>query len=270
MSQGNLSRRLGAQDASFLYMEREEAPLHIGSIAVLEGDVSYEKLVETISAKLHLIPRYTQRVVPAPFNIGHPTWEWDPNFNIRNHIMEVRVDPPGADAQLLEIAGKLFAPMLDRSKPLWEMFLIRGIEGDRSAIASRVHHCLVDGVSGIEIVMILFDVSADPPPPVPPTEVPERGPIPVLRAVSLTLSGTTWRTASTAGPSSSTSLSTRWQRAPAAIAEFSAPWRRLLLTYNDRWTELRSTNPSKENDAWPLASSRSRKSARSAVPPAGP
>jgi WS/DGAT/MGAT family acyltransferase len=178
MSQGNLSRRLGAQDASFLYMEREEAPLHIGSIAVLEGDVSYEKLVETISAKLHLIPRYTQRVVPAPFNIGHPTWEWDPNFNIRNHIMEVRLDPPGADAQLLEIAGKLFAPMLDRSKPLWEMFLIRGLEGDRSAIASRVHHCLVDGVSGIEIVMILFDVSADPPPPVPPTEVPERGPIP--------------------------------------------------------------------------------------------
>ena len=106
MSQGNLSRRLSAQDASFLYGEREEAPLHIGSIAVLEGDVSYEKLVQHISAKLHLIPRYTQRAVPAPFNIGHPTWEWDPNFDIRNHIIEVRIDPPGTHAQLLELAGQ--------------------------------------------------------------------------------------------------------------------------------------------------------------------
>ena len=178
MSQGNLSRRLGAQDASFLYMERDEAPLHIGSIAVLEGDVSYERLVQHISAKLHLIPRYTQRVIPAPLNIGHPTWEWDPDFDIRNHIIEVQVDPPGTDAQLLKLSSELFAPMLDRNKPLWEMFLIRGLEGDRSAIASRVHHCLVDGVSGIEIVMILFDVSADPPPPLPAPDQPERGPIP--------------------------------------------------------------------------------------------
>ncbi len=178
MSQGNLNRRLSAQDASFLYGERDEAPLHIGSIAVLEGDVSYDKLVQQISAKLHLIPRYTQRAVPAPFNIGHPTWEWDPDFDIRKHIIEVRIDPPGTDAQLLELSAKLFAPMLDREKPLWEMYLIRGLEGDRSAVASKVHHCLVDGVSGIEILMIVFDVSAEPPPPMPPTEEIERGPIP--------------------------------------------------------------------------------------------
>jgi WS/DGAT/MGAT family acyltransferase len=178
MSQGNLGRRLSAQDASFLYQERDEAPLHIGSIAVLEGDVSYEKLVEHISAKLHLIPRYTQRAVPAPFNIGHPTWEWDPDFDIRNHIIEVRIDEPGTDAQLLDLSAKLFAPMLARDKPLWEMYLIHGLEGDRSAVAFKVHHCLVDGVSGIEILMMVFDVSPNPLPPPPPTEEVERGPIP--------------------------------------------------------------------------------------------
>jgi WS/DGAT/MGAT family acyltransferase len=178
MSQGKLSRRLSAQDASFLYGEREEAPLHIGSIAVLEGDVSYNTLVQHISAKLHLIPRYTQRVVPAPFNIGHPTREWDPDFDITNHLIEMTIDSPGTDAQLIELAGTLFSPMLDRNKPLWEMFLVRGLEGNRSAVVSRVHHCLVDGVSGIELLMIVFDISPNPPMPLPPTEQPERGPIP--------------------------------------------------------------------------------------------
>ena len=178
MPEANLSRRLSPQDASFLYGEREEAPLHIGSVAVLEGDVSYENLVQHIAAKLHMIPRYTQRVVPAPFNIGHPTWELDPDFDIRRHIFEVRIDAPGTDAALIDLAGKLFAPMLDRDKPLWEMFLVRGLEGDRSAVVSRVHHCLVDGVSGIELLMIVFDISPTPAPPLPPREEPERGPIP--------------------------------------------------------------------------------------------
>jgi WS/DGAT/MGAT family acyltransferase len=178
MSQGKLSRRLSAQDASFLYGEKEEAPLHIGSIAVLEGDVSYDSLVQHISAKLHLIPRYTQRVVPAPFNIGHPTWEWDPDFDITRHIMEKRIDAPGTHGQLIELAGTLFSPMLDRNKPLWEIFLVRGVEGDRSALVSKVHHCLVDGVSGIELLMIILDISPNPPTPLPPTEEPERGQIP--------------------------------------------------------------------------------------------
>ena len=178
MPEANLSRRLSAQDASFLYGEREEAPLHIGSIAVLEGDVSYDRLLQHISAKLHMIPRYTQRVVPAPFNIGHPTWEWDPDFDITRHISEVRIDAPGSHAQLIELAGRLFEPVLDRGKPLWEMFLVRGLEGDRSAVVSRVHHCLVDGVSGIELLMIVFDISRDPAPPIPPAEQPERAPIP--------------------------------------------------------------------------------------------
>jgi len=177
MSAGDLGRRLSAQDASFLYFEREEAPLHIGSIAVLEGDVPFERFVDSIEKKLHLIPRYMQRVVPAPFNIGHPTWEWDPDFDVRRHIFEVQMPAPGSDQQLVGLAADLFAGMLDREKPLWEMYLVRGVEGNRSAVVSKVHHCLVDGVSGIELLMIVFDVSPNPPAPPPAPEV-ERHPIP--------------------------------------------------------------------------------------------
>src|SRR5574341_1057340 len=107
MSQEQLNRRLSAQDASFLYPERKETPLHIGSIAVFEGAVSYEKALANIASKLHLIPRYQQIVVPAPFNIGHPTWEWDQDFDLKRHFKRVTIDAPGTDAQLMELAAKL-------------------------------------------------------------------------------------------------------------------------------------------------------------------
>src|SRR6266508_5418736 len=178
MSQDNDKRRLSAQDASFLYGERPEAPLHIGSIAVFEGGVPYERVVENIASKIHLIPRYQQRVVPAPFNIGHPTWEWDPEFDIRKHVKRVRIDPPGNDAQLMALSAKLFEGMLDRNKPLWEIYMVEGLEGLRSAMVSKVHHCLVDGVSGIELLMIVLDVSPTPAPPMPAPQTEARAPIP--------------------------------------------------------------------------------------------
>jgi WS/DGAT/MGAT family acyltransferase len=165
MTQRGQDRRLSAQDASFLYFEKREAPLHIGSIAVFEGRVDYDRFVDNIAAKINLIPRYQQIVVPAPFNIGHPTWEWDPNFDIRRHITSVKLDKPGTDEQLFETAANLFSTILDREKPLWEMALIHGLEGDRSALLTKVHHCLVDGVSGIELLMLVMDVSPAPPPP---------------------------------------------------------------------------------------------------------
>lgn len=177
MAQGSLSNRLSAQDASFLYFEKEEAPLHIGSIGVFEGDVPYDKFVANVAAKMHLIPRYMQRVIPAPFNIGHPSWEWDPNFDLSNHLMTAEIESPGSHEQLMDLAAKLFADKLDRTKPLWEMYLVRGLEGDRSALISKVHHCLVDGVSGIELLMIVLDVSAEPA-PTQKQELPERPQIP--------------------------------------------------------------------------------------------
>lgn len=177
MPEGSLSRRFSAQDASFLYFEKEETPMHIGSICVFEGQIPYEQFVANIEAKLHLIPRYTQRAVSPPFNIGHPSWEWDPDFDIRRHIMRVKLDSPGNDGQLMDLAANLFAPKLDRGKPLWEMYLVEGLEGNRSALVSKVHHCLVDGVSGIELLMVVLDVSADPL-PVKPVKTEKRPPIP--------------------------------------------------------------------------------------------
>lgn len=177
MAEGTLSKRMSAQDASFLYFEKDEAPLHIGSIAVFEGDVPYDEFVANVAAKMHLIPRYMQRAVPAPFNIGHPSWEWDPDFDITRHIMTAEIEPPGNHQQLMDLAGRLFAPRLDRNKPLWEIYLVRGLEDGRSALVSKVHHSLVDGVSGIELLMIVLDVSAEPPPPMkkeiePPPPLP--------------------------------------------------------------------------------------------------
>jgi diacylglycerol O-acyltransferase / wax synthase len=178
MPHDNLNRRLSAQDASFLYLERPEAPLHIGSIAVFEGNVPYDRLVENIASKLHLIPRYQQRVVPAPFGISHPTWEWDPDFDLTRHVKRIKIDPPGTDAQLMELSAKLFEGMLDRDRPLWDIHLVEGLQGPRSAMVSRVHHCLVDGVSGIELLMIVLDVSPNPAPPMPPANQESRPPIP--------------------------------------------------------------------------------------------
>ncbi len=167
MTQRGSSRRLSAQDASFLYMEKKEAPLHIGSIAVFEGNVNYDRFVDNVACKLHLIPLYQQLAVPAPFNIGHPTWEWDPDFDIKRHVKRATVPAPGTDQQLFDFAAQLFAPMLDRDKPLWEMYVIDGIEGGRSALVSKVHHCLVDGVSGVELFMLVMDISPTPIPPAP-------------------------------------------------------------------------------------------------------
>ena len=177
MAQGSLGDRMSAQDASFLYFEKEEAPLHIGSIGVFDGDVSYDKFVANVAAKMHLIPRYMQRAVFAPFNIGHPSWEWDPDFDITRHIMTAEIQAPGNHEQLLDLAAGLFQEKLDRNKPLWEMYLVRGLEGDRTALISKVHHCLVDGVSGIELLMIVLDVSADPP-PTQSVQTEEKPPVP--------------------------------------------------------------------------------------------
>ena len=168
MAQGKLSHRFNTQDAAFFYNDTEEAPMNIGSIAVFEGEISYERLVENLEPKMHLCPRYRQKVMPAPLNLHHPTWEFDHEFDIRNHIIPARLDPPGSDEQLREFAAHAFEGMLSRDKPLWEIRLVHGLEGGRSALVSKVHHCLVDGVSGIELLMMVLDISPDPPAPLPP------------------------------------------------------------------------------------------------------
>jgi WS/DGAT/MGAT family acyltransferase len=154
--------------------------MSIGSVAIFEGHISYRRFLESIESRMHLIPRYRQRVVEPPFNIGRPTWEFDPEFDIRRHIIRVPLPAPGSDEQLRELAARLIRGQLDRSKPLWELYFVEGLEGERTALVSKIHHCLVDGVSGIELMTVMLDVSADPAPVIPPAvepvpEVPSQG-----------------------------------------------------------------------------------------------
>ena len=187
-----LRRRLSPQDAQFYYLESDQAPMNIGSVAIFEGRISYEAFVRNVESKLDLIPRYRQRAVEAPFNLGRPTWEIDPVFDITRHIRPLRLPWPGTEEQLAGLAAELFRSRLDRRRPLWEMHFVEGLQEDRTALISRVHHCLVDGVGGVELLMVTLDVSPEPSAPPaqraadPPSE-PGRGQL-LIDAVLDTLS----------------------------------------------------------------------------------
>ena len=151
------SRRLSGVDAAFLYLERKEIPLHIASVSVFDAALPFDEFVAAIDSKLHLIPRYRQIVVAPPYNIGHPTWEPDPFFDIRRHIFRVSVEPPGGDAELEALAGRILSQLLDRHKPLWEIHVVEGLKDGRGALIARVHHALADGVSGASLLKVMLD-----------------------------------------------------------------------------------------------------------------
>ena len=148
--------RLTAEDAVFLYFETKETPLHIGSVSIFDGPIPFDGCLEYIDSRLPLIPRYRQRIVVPPFNFGHPTWEADPDFNIRNHVHHVQLKR-GTEAELRAFAGRLFSQIMDRNRPLWDMTVVDGLSGGRSVLISRVHHCLVDGVSGVGLMNVMLD-----------------------------------------------------------------------------------------------------------------
>jgi diacylglycerol O-acyltransferase len=175
MATPTLNRRLTSLDAAFLYLEKKECPMHIGSTSIFDGKVTYRKLVKHIDERLHLIPRYTQKVVPDPFNIAHPTWEEDYEFDIKKHIFEVKTEKPLNDIELVALAGKTLTGMMDRSKPLWELYLVPRLRGGKSALIVKIHHSMVDGISGVDLIKILFDISPkpEPVPPKPETTEPE-------------------------------------------------------------------------------------------------
>jgi len=154
-----LPPRLSALDAAFLNFETKEMPLHIGGVCVFEGAIPFDRFVATIESKLDLIPRYREKVMRPFLNIGHPQWQFDPDFDIRRHIFHVKLDPPGSQEQLTELTGRLFTPLLDRNKPLWETYVVDGLAGGRSALICKVHHCIVDGVAGIGLLNVIMDPS---------------------------------------------------------------------------------------------------------------
>lgn len=154
-------QRFGALDAVFLNFERKEMPLHIGGAMIFEGVVPFDRFVATIESKLDLIPRYRQKVMRPFLNIGFPTWHYDPDFDIRRHIFHLKLDAPGTDEELRQLTGRIFTPLLDREKPLWEVYIVDGLTGGRSAMITKVHHCMVDGVAGIGLLNTILDPSPD-------------------------------------------------------------------------------------------------------------
>lgn len=162
--------RLSGLDSSFLHLEGEVSHMHVAGCAVFEGPApSYPELLETIGSRLHLVPRYRQRLAFVPLGQGRPVWVDDPQFRLPFHVRHTALPRPGSDAQLKQLAGRIFSQALDRSRPLWELWLVEGLEDDRFALLSKTHHALVDGVSGVDIASVIFDTSPDPAPVAPPS-----------------------------------------------------------------------------------------------------
>jgi diacylglycerol O-acyltransferase / wax synthase len=142
--------RLTGLDSSFLHLERDSAHMHVAGCAVFEGHApAYDELVEEILARLHLVPRYRQRLAFVPLEQGRPVWVDDPHFNITYHVRHTALPRPGGDRELKRLAGRVFSQALDRSRPLWELWLVEGLSGNRFALLTKTHHALVDGVSGV-------------------------------------------------------------------------------------------------------------------------
>ncbi len=161
--------RLTGLDTSFLHLERDSAHMHVAGCSVFAGDApSYEELIGAIESRLHLVPRYRQRLAFVPFDQGRPVWVDDPHFNVRYHVRHTALPRPGGEAQLKRLAGRVFSQALDRGRPLWELWLVEGVAEGRFALLSKTHHALVDGVSGVDIATVLFDTSPDPLPVAPP------------------------------------------------------------------------------------------------------
>src|SRR3954454_11575967 len=161
--------RLTAIDASFLHQEGPNSHMHVGAVLVFEGEApAYGELVDQIRSRLHLVPRYRQKLVEPPLESGRPLWADDPSFNLDFHVRHTALPAPGTEDQLLNLAARIASQQLDRTKPLWEVWLIEGLEGGRFALVNKTHHALVDGISGVALATVLFDLS-----PEPPTTTPE-------------------------------------------------------------------------------------------------
>jgi diacylglycerol O-acyltransferase len=169
-TEGRHLDRLTALDASFLSNESSSSHMHIGAILIFEGPPPrYTDLVEHVRARLHQVPRFRQKLVVPPLEAGRPLWADDVNFNLTYHLRHTALPEPGGEDQLKRLAGRVFSQQLDRSKPLWELWLAQGLERDRFAILTKTHHAMVDGVSGVDIGTVLFELE----PNAEPAEVSE-------------------------------------------------------------------------------------------------
>jgi diacylglycerol O-acyltransferase / wax synthase len=160
--------RLSALDVSFLTNESSSAHMHVGGVCIFEGPpMSYEDLLEHVRSRLHLVPRFRQRLAYPPAPTGRPFWVDDPAFNLEYHVRHSALPSPGSEEQLRNMAARVFSQQLDRTKPLWELWMVQGLTRKRFAFVTKTHHALVDGVSGVDIATVLFDLKPVPEPAEP-------------------------------------------------------------------------------------------------------
>src|SRR4051794_33566364 len=164
--------RLSAVDASFLAQEGRSSHMHVGAVLLFEGPPpQHEELIAHVQARLHLVPRYRQKLVFPRLEMGRPLWVDDPRLNIEYHVRHTALPSPGSIEELRALAGRIFSQRLDRSKPLWEMWLVQGLSDNRFALITKTHHAMVDGISGVDLATVLFDLG-----PVPTEIEPEDPP----------------------------------------------------------------------------------------------
>jgi len=177
-------QRLGPQDASFIYLETPSVHQHVGGVAILDpstrpdGRLTYDDLLQVMGSRIHLAPRFRQKVLFPPLAVARPVWVDDPNFDLTFHVRRAALPSPRGRQELIDYVQRVFSRPLDRTKPLWEAYIIEDMENDLSAVITKVHHAMVDGLAAIDIASTMFDFSPEfqvlTPPPWEPEPEPSR------------------------------------------------------------------------------------------------
>jgi diacylglycerol O-acyltransferase / wax synthase len=159
--------RLSGLDASFLYLESPTNHMHVAATmtfdpSTVEGGYSFEKVRDLVQRRLHLIPQFTRRLATVPFNLHHPVWVEDPDFDLDYHLRRIAVPAPGSYHELADLAGDIASRQLDRTRPLWEIYIVEGLEHGHIGTIAKMHHSTIDGVSGANLMVYLFDLEANP------------------------------------------------------------------------------------------------------------
>src|SRR5438034_3232272 len=164
MAQQHLDR-LSPIDASFLHQEGPASHMHVGGPALFEGPPpSFDQFLVQIRSRLHLVPRYRQKLAHTAIDRGRPVWIDDPTFDLERHVRHAVLPAPGDWDQLSELTARIYSERLDRSKPLWELWFVDGLEDNRFALISKSHHALIDGISGVDLATVMLDIAPDPQP----------------------------------------------------------------------------------------------------------
>jgi WS/DGAT/MGAT family acyltransferase len=183
--------RLSSIDEGFLHQEGPTSHMHIGGVLTFDGPPPpFDEFADHIRSRLHLVPRYRQKLATPPLESGHLLWVDDPNFNLEYHVRHTALPAPGSQDQLLQMVARIYSQPLDRAKPLWENWLVEGLDGGRRfAIISKTHHALVDGVAGVDLATVLFDIEPHPAPAQTSTELEPWQPHPEPSSAELILAG---------------------------------------------------------------------------------